>query len=557
MAIRTGIRLGQFFEGLGTDAVDLGHALHVLMEHPNAVESYMEGKNLFVESVSSSETETLEFAQIASTNGPAYIPPLEESAPSGNLVASETSHLNHQTKEYIQTGDFATYLRSIAGSSVGRRMARITVPRVARSEEEIDRTRQEFLAAIKEFKEAGFSPQESFNALSTHQTMHLPYQGRNDLEILQRHGEFIVDEISRKALPQFAYPREGQRKPGRLRLGYLSGHLNKSNNGRWALQWLKNHSKEIETYCFMVGPDVDQTTERFREHSDHYFWLNRSVPQNARFIRSLDLDVVIFTDIGFYARMTQYASLRLAPVQCTAWGGPETSGMANVDYYLSSEFMEPDNAQEFYTEKLVKLPRTGLLFERENIQIPELGRAHFGLPEDGNLMFMGQSCMKLVPFYDQFFASLTHRAGTELVLLESDPPGASRIVKERLQKLGVRTRWLPPVSSLEYLALMKLADVSIDPHCWSGGNTTVQALTLGTPVVTLPGPFMRSRHSKAFLEQANAKGLIARDEEDFLDLACDFERQRAAIAELDANSLYGDLQVVEALDNFLFSVAGV
>ena len=110
-----------FFEGLGTDTVDLGHALHVLMNHPNAIQSYMEGKNLFVESVSSSETEALDFGQIASTNGPAYVPPLEGSAPSGNLLAPETSHLNQRTREYLQTGDFTTYLHSIAGSSVGRK----------------------------------------------------------------------------------------------------------------------------------------------------------------------------------------------------------------------------------------------------------------------------------------------------------------------------------------------------------------------------------------------------------------------------------------------------
>ena len=454
----------------------------------------------------------------------------------------------------LSEGRFNESMDRLQGKSAARMIARINVPRVAKSEEEIDQTRAHFVQAMRDFEDANFPPVEAFNALSLHQTMALPYQGRDDTEILKEHGRMIVEGISAKALPQFSQVREGKRKPGKLRVGYLSGHLNSSNGGRWAWTWVKHQGLEIETYSFLAGSRSDGITDRFRMFSDHFFWLNRTVPESAEFIRSLDLDVMIFTDIGLYARNTQYSSLRLAPIQCTAWGHPETSGLSTIDYYISSDFMEPDDGDRFYTEKLLRLPRAGLLFYKEVPPIPDLDRAFFSLPAAGPLILMGQSLMKLAPKYDHLYAEICDRTGAEIVFLESKSPGDYVVLKERLKKAGVKARWLPFLSNADFTALMRLADVSIDPPLWSGGNSTVQALMLGTPVVTLPGPFMRSRHSLAFLKLANAPGLIAEDEKDYVDLVCDADRRREAAKDMDAGPIFGDIGAIQALDNFLLSV---
>src|SRR5262249_27662147 len=90
-------------------------------------------------------------------------------------------------------------------------------------------------------------------------------------------------------------------------------------------------------------------------------------------------------------------------------------------------------------------------------------------------------------------------------------------MRDRLEAAGVRTQWLPELSGADFKRLLQLADVSLDPPGWSGGNTTVDALSLGTPVVTLPGETMRSRHSLAFLQIAGAPGLVAKDEDEYAD----------------------------------------
>ena len=61
------------------------------------------------------------------------------------------------------------------------------------------------------------------------------------------------------------------------------------------------------------------------------------------------------------------AAQRLAPVQCSSWGHPETSGFPTIDYFLSSELMEPRNGKDHYSEELVLLPNLSVYLEPAEI----------------------------------------------------------------------------------------------------------------------------------------------------------------------------------------------
>jgi predicted O-linked N-acetylglucosamine transferase (SPINDLY family) len=130
-------------------------------------------------------------------------------------------------------------------------------------------------------------------------------------------------------------------------------------------------------------------------------------------------------------------------------------------------------------------------------------------------------------------------------------PMAKTVLKERFAAAGVNAAWLPALGTSDFLALIKLADVFLDTPGWNGGNTTIEALSEGTPVVTLPGEFMRGRHSSAFCEIAGCEGLIAPDVKSYVDLACEPERLRESMRNANADALYGDLEPVRALDEFL------
>ena len=80
-------------------------------------------------------------------------------------------------------------------------------------------------------------------------------------------------------------------------------------------------------------------------------------------IISDQLDVLIFLDIGMEPKMQILGSLKLATIQCCAYGVPVTTGFKNIDYFLSGECMETVSSQENYSEKLVKLPTLGVDYD--------------------------------------------------------------------------------------------------------------------------------------------------------------------------------------------------
>lgn len=549
-AARTGLRLGLMFEYADSAMLDFAMAASIAMDNPQVGEMLLAGEDPFVAARIPYDLEPFDVGEISVRFKP-MISQKAHGRQSGNLPR-EIIEQHRQFVEFsAMEGDFKSAVNAFSGPNAAHLMARMDVPRVARSEEEIEDSRHAFVQAMWDFKAAAFPPSEAFDALSIHQTMSLTYQGLDDLKIMGEHGKLVAD-IARRALPEFRSAPK-RKRGGKLRVGYLSANLNRSNGGHWALGWLKNHGPDIETFCFLVGWRSDGITAQFKEHADHFYWLTRNVVENARFVRSLGLDVLIFTDIGLHARNTQYSAMRLAPIQCTAWGHPDTTGLPTIDYYLSSEAMEPEDGQQFYSEKLVRLPRLGLCYPRSSVEPSSLDRAHFGIPESEKLLLMGQANMKMLPQHDRIYAQICERVGSPLTLLESSSPGDAKVLKNRLAGAGVPTRWLPYQQVPDYLALMKLADVSLDTPMWSGGNSTIQALTLGTPVVTLPGPFMRSRHSFAMLNLANASGLVAKDMAGYIELACDFDRQREAMSRVNPDALYEDVAVVKELDEFLLS----
>jgi predicted O-linked N-acetylglucosamine transferase (SPINDLY family) len=362
----------------------------------------------------------------------------------------------------------------------------------------------------------------------------------------------VIHRLATEAHPELTLPLE-RRRPGRVRVGFISDRLTNSNGSRFALGWLNRFSPEIETYAFNLAASEDNTSLAFRRSADRYFHLPVTVSEFAPLIRSYDLDALIFTNIGMAGGPIQAAALRLARTQLSCWGHPVTSGSPTLDYYLSSELMEPPNGDDHYSETLIRLPGSGVSYPRAPLEVSAKTPSQLGVPEDGFLL-MCQFPPKLTPNFDEVYLEIAARSSKPLVFLEAHAGRGNEVLRERLGKTGQNTIVLPRQTPADYLRLLQLADTSVDSVGWSGGNTTIDALTLGTPVVSLPGEFMRGRHSLAFLTRAGVPGLLAKDIPDFIELALDRDRQRSAMSGLDVDALYGDPAPAQAIGDLLLSL---
>ena len=219
-----------------------------------------------------------------------------------------------------------------------------------------------------------------------------------------------------------------------------------------------------------------------------------------------EIDILMLPDVGMTPESRILASHRIAPVQFTAWGHPITTGSSNVDYFVSSDLMEPDDAQSHYSETLVRLPNLALFLTPTPSL--EIGTQKFEFPAGRILFGCLQSIYKYLPQYDYVYPLIAKHVSQSLfVFLEADHLYATNIFKERLLKEFVlhgldfhkHVKFVPRVSASNYIRLMSEMDVILDPIGWTGGNTSLQAIELGKPIVTFPGEFMRGRHTHAML----------------------------------------------------------
>lgn len=531
-----GLRRGLAAAQVNNGMYELGLAVSILLADPEKLQAVLTNSDTLPQPTSSESTKKFD--------------PLPDDAhgqPSHDAAATAA-------RELIHAGKISESEELLTGGTFAQALSRLTVPALYQSEDEILEQRARYERVLDNLLEMEFDPREAFNSLLAHNTFNLAYQGLGVKDTLARHGQLLVDKISSRALPHLTAPIDSPRKEGKIRLGYISTKLRYHNGAQWALGWFQHHSDAFEKYAFNVGDLEDPVSLEFKKAADHYYHLTGNIQKAAEFIRALDLDVLIFTDIGMSGMDYQYASLRLARVQCTAWGHPVTSGLPTIDYYISSEYMEPEDGDAHYTEKLVRLPRTGLCYPKTKFSASEKSRTDLGLP-DGFLPLMGQNLQKWVPKDDYLLEEIAKRFTKPIVFVAAGRPAWTEIFESRMRKAKIPYIMVPRLNGSDYNRLIELSDVSLDPPAWSGGNTSIEALTVRTPVISLPGAYMRGRHSLAFHKVAGSDALVASSPEEYVEFALDRNRQRETMRKANPDALYDDRGVVAALDEFVLSVA--
>lgn len=414
--------------------------------------------------------------------------------------------------------------------------ALLSLPAVYGNKNELLATRQRFAKGLENlhFRVPEFVSQNSSEKLLNElrwSNFYLAYQGMDDKPLQTDYARFVARMLQIIA-PRFMQPRFKKPQAGRrLRIGYLSSFFRKCTVGMYFHSWITLLDRnQFEIFIYYTRPETDPVTQEIIDASDHFRQpVAGRIPVGtiADTVLADDLDILVYPELGMDNTSFLLAAMRLAPLQCAGWGHPVTSGHANVDYYFSSAALEPANAAPHYSEKLILLDGIGTHYRKPPLPTPAR-RADFGLPEGRTLYLCPQSLFKIHPDNDPLLARILERdPNGVLVLFAGRHPNITRTLLTRLTQ-AMHTRRLrpqgrsivlPPVEHDDYLRINMLCDTMLDTLHWSGGNTTLDALACGLPVVTLPGEFMRGRQSCGMLEYMGLNELIARDEEDYIRIA--------------------------------------
>lgn len=406
--------------------------------------------------------------------------------------------------------------------------AALLLPMVQAGSSELALCRQTYTTNLSSLRTAGLPrwQQRPAQVLSLERSNFLlAYQGGNDLP-LQRDYASILGEMIDLAELGLREPLVSTFDGGRrLRVGFVCQWFYTSTVGTYFERWITHLDRtRFEVYVYYTGHTDDALTARIRDGCDQFVRLNAALHENARQIKQDRLDVLVHLEVGMSTSSHLLSVMRLAPVQCAAWGHPVTTGSDAIDYFFSCRLMEPDGHAGHYSEKVILLDGIGVDFAMPSVGNP-LARSDLALPAAGRLYFCPQSLFKIHPDMDELLASIVGTdPGAVLVFFQSGARAVTLAFADRLsaklRQRGVNARgqikFLPRMDNETFRRALTLANVVLDTVHWSGGGTSLDAIAGDVPVVTLPGGYMRGRQTAAMLQLMQLTDLIAADADDYV-----------------------------------------
>jgi protein O-GlcNAc transferase len=415
--------------------------------------------------------------------------------------------------------------------------------------------------------ESAVAPALLAEAIGSHQPFYLPYQGGNDRELQSLYGSLICKiMVAKYPTPVLPSPLDAKEP---IRLGIVSGFFRQHSNWKIPIRgWLKMLDRErFQVSGYYTSGERDGETDAAAALCGRFVQGPLTLDAWRRTILDDAPHVLIYPEIGMDKVSSQLAAQRLAAVQCASWGHPVTSGFPTIDYFLSSDLMEPANAADHYSERLVRLPNLSIYYEPSDIPPAGIDRAELGLRAGAVVYWGGQSLPKYLPQFDEVFARIAAEVPfCQFAFIEfGGGKGVTELFRARLDRafgaLGLNAEhhcvFLPRLAPDRFVAAIGQCDVVLDSIGWSGCNSILESLVHNLPIVTFAGEMMRGRHTAAILEMIGISETTARTIDEYVSIAGrlgrDITKRTGLSAEIAGNKhrLYCDRDCIVALEAFL------
>ncbi|MCC6610633.1 MAG: tetratricopeptide repeat protein [Burkholderiales bacterium] len=357
--------------------------------------------------------------------------------------------------------------------------------------------------------------------------------------ILDAHREWarLIAAPLYPAAPRFANVRDPAR---RLRVGYVSPDLRRHPVGTLFAPVLDRHDAgAFETFCYYNFARSDAVTERMRGAA--HCWRDVAALDDAALAEHVRTDGIdILVDLAGHTTHTRLPAFarRPAPVQVSWLGYFNTTGVATIDWFVTDPHSSPPGQERYFVEKLVRLPATRFCYEPPEFmpEVSPLPARRNGFVTFGcfnNLAKLNPGVLKL---WARILAALPDARLALQASALSDTPNRERF-RALARECGIpddRLALRPFAPAEQAAAAYHDIDIALDPFPFCGGMTSLDALWMGVPVVTLPHVMIAGRQTASMLANLDLSELIAGDEAQYVDIAVGLARDLDRLAGLRA-----------------------
>lgn len=333
--------------------------------------------------------------------------------------------------------------------------------------------------------------------------------------------------VGRPDLSGFS-PVAPRRKTGtgqKLRVGYVSSDLRDHAVGFALREVLELHDKSnIEIYAYYMGDKRtgDETQTRMMAVVD--VWRDIIAMDDKSIAQQIIADEIdILVDVNGYTKLarTRIFAYRPAPVIVNFCGFPGTMASPFHQYVITDPQIVPPEHEIYYTEKVLHIACDQPIDRKRQIA-EKPTRAEYGLPEDAFVFACFNGMQKITQqCFGRWMTILNATPGSLLWLLGGDEEANVRL-KHMAEQAGVdpeRIIFANKQPNARHLARIALADLFLDTFPYGAHSTAGDALTVGLPVLTVPGKGFASRFCSSIVKAAGAPQLICETPDEYMSKA--------------------------------------
>ncbi|HYE63693.1 MAG TPA: hypothetical protein VD997_17005 [Phycisphaerales bacterium] len=341
-------------------------------------------------------------------------------------------------------------------------------------------------------------------------------------EVAQAHRDFgaAVNRVKPAYTSAYVPEKDAER---RLRVGLVSPDLRRHSVAFFVEPLLEHFDRErLEIVCYPTNPIEDEVTKRLKRLASR--WrpaVGKIELQLAEMLAEDRIDIAV--DLAGHTEGGSLLAfgLRMAPVQATYCGYPDSTGLTQMDWRVVDSHTDPATAEvdARATERLWRLDPCFLCYRPpEEAPTPRLARGMDGAVTFGSFNASRKHNRHVCAVWSKILRAVPN---SRLVLKAQDLKDAS--IRARLlgrfeaEGTADRVQILEaPKSLAAHLELYAQVDIGLDPFPYQGTTTTCEALWMGVPVVTMAGHTHAGRVGVSLLSAVGAPELIAQSEEDFV-----------------------------------------
>lgn len=421
----------------------------------------------------------------------------------------------------------------------------LILPYIYEDNFELNRFRQEYINGLDYLNNL-----ENFifdSNFPDNQTFLLSYSNFSNLELLKK-----KEKVFRKIFPKLnnVVPIT-HTFSSKIRIGFISQFLTDHTIGKLFQGLIKNlDKKKFDIFIFhshytkegRIKKSIDSSATKSVK-------LSKNFDNKVLVIRNEKLDILFYSDIGMSSDLYYLTFLKLARYQINSWGHPETSGNSTIDYFISSKVCETTDAQKFYSEKLINFNNFTSFYEVPNFLQKDFNISNFG---KHNIYFCSQSLFKILPDFDLILKKILEKdQRAQLIFIKDQWNSWYKILlnrwKKSINKNLDRIKFVDRLSVDEFINLSGNSNVLLDPVYFGAGNSFIETFIYGTPMVTFPGSFLRSRLVMGLYNQMRISNPpIVYNNDDYINLSIELANNRKKNEEIRS-------QIIENSNKFFFN----